>query len=124
MASPHSTAATAAGSKRARSPASAERCVQQRLHLAGHNSIAANDASAADGPPPVPVARLYRHALESMFAFLSKRELAFALRVSRGWLSAVGSMRRLDLQIATSVVVAGRGGSVDNEPPRDRAGLR
>ena len=70
------------------------------------------DQSESDAPAAAPaVARLHRHALESVFAFLSKGELAFALRVSRDWLSAVGSMRRLGLEIrwaATSarVIVA------------------
>ena len=80
------------------SGAAADDSGQSRQLHAGHNPAAIAGANAADGPPPA--ARLYRHALESIFAFLSKVELAFALRVSRGWLAAVGSMRRLELQIS------------------------
>ena len=58
------------------------------------------DQSESDAPAAAPaVARLYRHALESVFAFLALREVALALRVSRGWLAAVGSMRRLELAV-------------------------
>jgi hypothetical protein len=49
--------------------------------------------------PPSPADRLHRHALESVFAFLGLRQLAIALRVSRSWLAAVQSMRRLELQV-------------------------
>jgi hypothetical protein len=46
-----------------------------------------------------PAALLHRHAIESIFAFLDLRDLAAALRVSRDWLVAVGSMRRLELSV-------------------------
>ncbi len=39
---------------------------------------------------------LHRHALESIFAFLSFDELRLAMFVSRDWLSAVSSMRGLE----------------------------
>ena len=39
-----------------------------------------------------PVTRLYRHALESVFAFLKLRDLSVALAVCRSWSSAVRSM--------------------------------
>ena len=42
-----------------------------------------------------PHERLHQHALQSIFAQLTFRELAAALRVSRDWQSAVLSMRAL-----------------------------
>ena len=52
-------------------------------------------AGAAATPPPASAPILHRHALESVFTFLILRDLAAALVVSRDWLGAVGSMRRL-----------------------------
>jgi hypothetical protein len=43
-----------------------------------------------------PVTRLYRHALESIFAFCSLSELSTMLQVSKEWAAAVHSMRPLD----------------------------
>ena len=43
--------------------------------------------------------RLYRHALESIFGFLSLAELSPVLVVSRSWCVAVGSMRFIDAAI-------------------------
>jgi hypothetical protein len=39
--------------------------------------------------------QLYRHALESVFGFLSLAELSFVLAVSRDWSAAVGTMRSI-----------------------------
>lgn len=47
-------------------------------------------------PQPPPVDRLYRHALESIFVFLSLKELNSVLSVSRSWSAAVASMRAVD----------------------------
>jgi hypothetical protein len=57
-----------------------------------------NDAAIAHPIAPA-VARLYRHALESIFAFVSLRELASVLRVSKGWATAMRTMRPLDAKI-------------------------
>ncbi len=46
--------------------------------------------------PPQPHQRLHRHALESIFGFLSFDELRSAMFVSQNWLAAVGSMRGLE----------------------------
>ena len=51
-----------------------------------------DEISAATQPP---VARLHKHALESIFAFLSLEELSAVLAVSHSWSSAVGSMRSI-----------------------------
>ncbi len=45
--------------------------------------------------PSQPHQKLHRHALESIFAFLSFGELRSAMFVSKDWLAAVGSMRGL-----------------------------
>ena len=42
---------------------------------------------------------LYRHELESVFAFLGQTELVTALQMSRDWLAAVNSMASLRLEI-------------------------
>ena len=92
-AAPTADSAAAPGTK-------SERMLAGAFHAGPNPPAAESDASAAEsagGPPPA--ARLYRHALESVFAFLFRRELALALRVSRGWLAAVRSMRRLELHI-------------------------
>ena len=52
--------------------------------------------TAAEQPP---VARLYRHALESIFSFLPLHDLSRVLAVSRSWQSAVGSMRSIDATV-------------------------
>jgi hypothetical protein len=52
-----------------------------------------NGAAAATFSPPV--TRLYRHALESIFAFCSLSELVSVVRVSKNWAAAVQSMRPL-----------------------------
>ena len=49
---------------------------------------------AAAAQPPV--TRLYKHALESIFAFLSLADLSRVLSVARSWSSAVSSMRCTD----------------------------
>ena len=72
------------------------------------SSVVQSDAAPSVRPP---AALLHRHALESIFAFLRLGELVFALRVSRDWLAAVGSMGRLRLGVgpastAQRVVVA------------------
>ena len=71
--------------------------MQPRHFHAGPNPPAASDSDATAVALP-PVARLYRHALESIFAFLRQGELVVALQVSRGWLAAVKSMSSLQLR--------------------------
>lgn len=53
-------------------------------------------------PNPSPVSRLYRHALESIFAFLNQGEVVAALQVSHKWLDAVQSMGILKLEVTAS----------------------
>lgn len=54
---------------------------------------------------PPPAVRLYRHALESIFAFLDLPLLTSVLRVSRSWLAAVKSMRSLQLEVSPSAEI-------------------
>ena len=49
-----------------------------------------------------PAARLYRHALESIFGFLSLADLSRVLSVSRSWCAAVSSMRSIDATISAA----------------------
>jgi len=103
MAAPAASAGPASGSKRARPGAAAERRVQPRHFHFGPNPAAISDndeadADAAAASPPSPV-RLYRDAVGCVFQFLRRGELATALRVSRGWLSAANSMASLRLRI-------------------------
>jgi hypothetical protein len=60
-------------------------------------TLSQGDAGAS--PPSAGVRLLYRHALESIFAFCSVTELASVLRVSKDWAAAVQSMRPLDGQV-------------------------
>lgn len=94
--------AAGSGYKRTRAGATGatERRVQPR-HVQGHadpNAVVAATGAVADQPPPA--TRLYRHALECIFAFLDHRELLAVLYVSRDWRSAVNSMGRLDLSFS------------------------
>ena len=57
------------------------------------------EEEAAAAQPPV--ARLYRHALESIFGFLSLADLSRVLAVSRPWSAAVGSMRCINTKVAS-----------------------
>ena len=52
----------------------------------------AESKAVAPSPGPAPSSLLHRHALESVFGFLSLSELHVVLSVSAGWLAAVGSM--------------------------------
>jgi hypothetical protein len=47
------------------------------------SSSASVDAAAAQADRPPPAARLYRHALESIFGWLNQRELVTALQASK-----------------------------------------
>jgi hypothetical protein len=101
-----SSAAAGSGTKRPLPGAAAdsERRVQPRHFHFGPNPTATSgkgDAAAAeaDQPPPCPAARLYRHALESIFGWLNQRELVAALQVSKSWLAAVKSMASLQLTV-------------------------
>ena len=101
-----SSAAGSSGSKRSFPGAAAdlERRVQPRHFHFGPNPAAAAasgsvDAAAAQADRPPPAARLYRHALESIFGWLNQRELAVALHVSKCWLAAVESMGSLQLTV-------------------------
>ena len=64
---------------------------------AASNSSSSNNRTAAaqSSRPTPPGARLHRHALESILAFSDLNTLTAALRVSKEWLDAVGSMGRL-----------------------------
>ena len=113
MAAPAAAAAAAAvtsGSKRSLPGAAedSERRVQPRHFHFGPNPAAASsasvDAAAAEADRPPPAARLYRHALESIFSFLTHRELAVALQVSRSWLAAAESMASLQLRMGHPLV--------------------
>jgi hypothetical protein len=55
-------------------------------------------------PPSVP--RLYRHALESVFAFCELKELAALLRVSKEWAAAVLSMRSLKALVVSKALLS------------------
>jgi hypothetical protein len=61
------------------------------------HTLSQGDADAS--PPSAAVRLLYRHALESIFAFCGLTELATVLRVSKDWAAAVHSMRPLDGQV-------------------------
>jgi len=60
-------------------------------------SSSSSSATSTDSTRPSPASRLYRHALECILAFSDLAGLAVALRVSKEWLAAVGSMRHLAL---------------------------
>ena len=45
-----------------------------------------------------PITRLYRHALESVFGFLTLEDLSRVLAVKRGWSAAVRSTKSLALE--------------------------
>ena len=55
------------------------------------------EEEAAAAQPPV--SRLYRHALESIFGFLSLADLSRVLAVSRSWSAAVSSMCSIDVTL-------------------------
>jgi hypothetical protein len=57
-------------------------------------------------PPPTSADRLHRHALETVFAFCSLRELAAVLEVSKDWTAAVGSMRPLGVDLPSTAADA------------------
>ena len=60
-----------------------------------------NEQRQADEAAPAqpPATRLYRHALESIFGFLSLADLSQVLAVSRAWSAAAGSMRGIDASL-------------------------
>lgn len=62
-----------------------------------------NQSPADDAPRPL----LYRHALESVFGFLSLPELSRVLAVSRSWSFAVKSMRSIGAQIRIPALRSG-----------------
>ena len=68
---------------------------------AAATASASGGAAAAESDRPPPAARLYRHALESIFGWLNQRELVKALQVSKvlDWLAAVESMASLQLTV-------------------------
>ena len=105
-----SNAAVRLGSRRAvpRAVGGSDRRVHPRHFHAGPNPAAAaassanGDAAAAEADHLPPAARLYRHALESIFGWLNQRELATALQVSKSWLAAAKSMGSLQLTVTWS----------------------
>ena len=54
--------------------------------------LSVSSASAVGATQHAPVSRLYRHALESIFAFCSLKDLGSIMAVSRDWQAAVQSM--------------------------------
>jgi hypothetical protein len=54
---------------------------------------------SAQSSPSSAAAKLYRHALESIFSFCSLEELTMLLRVSKEWATAVNSMHPLDARV-------------------------
>ena len=84
-------AAAAAGSAASAPEAKRPRHFHKRPNQ--HESDAAAAAAATVQPSRGP--QLHRHALESVFACLTLRELNRSLAVSRDWLAAVGSMRSI-----------------------------
>ena len=119
MSAPAPAASASSGSKRSLASDADSGSEQRRVQLrrehdrSHHDRARSNGApqltasSAADAnaqPPRAPAAAaavtLHLDALESIFAFLDLSELAAALRVASGWLVAVDSMRRLELEIS------------------------
>jgi hypothetical protein len=102
-----SDSSTAVGDKRMRqqlaagsSAVAAEmpRRVQPRHFHAGPNPVSGErDEKADESTPSAP--RLHSHALESVFAFCSLKELVPLLRVSKDWAAAVQSMRPLQARL-------------------------
>jgi hypothetical protein len=93
---------SSAGHKHPRDGAAAlsNRRVQPRHFHCGRNPVPGDDMLAdlkddACAPLITSAARLYRHALESVFAFCSLQELGSLLGVSKEWAAAVNSMRSL-----------------------------
>ncbi len=68
--------------------------------------VGAASTAAQSSPPPVHLP-LHRHALESIFAFLSFTELRSAVLVSNRWLAAVSSMRGLEKGKHLTSIAAG-----------------
>jgi hypothetical protein len=101
-------AATASAGPSRCSPSSDKQCVHLPCHGHGEHgaadqpaptSTSSSGSTSSESTRPVPVARLYRHALESILAFSDAKTLMAALRVSKEWLAAVGSMRALALRV-------------------------
>ena len=63
------------------------------------HSESQEEQSQADDAAQPPASRLYRHALESIFGFLSLEDLSKVLAVSSSWSSAVGSMRSINARV-------------------------
>lgn len=92
------------GSKRTfPNAAGVERRVHPRHFHAGPNrsvgALCTDKSDAVNGHSPNPVTRLYRHALESIFRFVTKDDMVSVLRVSHCWLAAVKSMANMMLQM-------------------------
>jgi hypothetical protein len=111
------TRSAAIGSDRdghlARGPVAQRRVGPRHSHCgpsAGCSRHSDADQSDAAAVPSPAAHRLHRHAIVGTFGCLRRGEVAIALRVSCGWLSAASSVRRLELQIrrpaAPLVVVA------------------
>jgi len=72
---------------------------QQQQQQQQQQSSSSSSATSTDSTNPSPASRLYRHALESIFGWLSQTELATALQAPKSWLAAVESMASLQLTI-------------------------
>ena len=59
-----------------------------------------------------PAMRVYRHALESIFAMLTLEDLAHILAVSRSWSAAVGSMKLIQASMERDARKSRIGGKV------------
>lgn len=85
------------GMKRTFQSDNTERRVQPRhFHHEFNHAAQSVCVVVLDNVSTLPATRLYRHALESIFKFLTFNELALALRVSNEWLSAVKTMAGLE----------------------------
>ena len=60
---------------------------------------------------PSPATQLYRHALESVLAFCSLKDLHAAIAVSREWAAAVESMRSIRAFVQSSALIPRLAGS-------------
>jgi hypothetical protein len=83
--------------------ADSDRRMQQRRSAQEGIAVTAAPQQVAVSSASVhPSSLLYRHALESVFAFCSLKELSAVHCVSKGWQSAVHSMRSLDASVELS----------------------
>ncbi len=73
-----------------------ERRMQPRIATASAAAAHSATAAAAAASTSSPASMLYSHALESIFAFCSLKELAALMSVSRSWQWSVLRMRPIE----------------------------